>query len=554
MVSPRGLPSRLRRRVALAFGVIVLAACGIAAALVFSRAQNERQAIRDHALSTAVALSFGFDQEVAAVNYLLKGLSTSPALLSGDIKGFYDQLKATPVPDGSWLLLQDLEGQVINTLRPFGTPLPRHTEVPNSQEQINRIRDRRWSVSGRLIGPLTRSTVIALSLRIDGPDGQMKQAITTILAEQRLSALLDEPKIPAGWTKALYDRSFQTIVAMESGRRTLDVPAASALRARLADAGPSTVQDGIVEDVDGRGVPTFVAYRRSGATNWTTVVAVPVSLVNAPVTGVLWQLAGPAAFLFLASGIAAFVTARQVERPLEALSHLVSEAEGEVAQLTEQLLALQEEERQRIARELHNSTAQHIVAADLGLARLESAVSRDPAALKALDDVGALLAKALAELRIFTYLLHPPNLTEDGLRATLEEFSDGFAGRTGLRASVRISGAVDRVPLDVQRTILRVTQEALANVHRHAGASQVHVAAKLSGGHLVLRVRDNGRGIKPTNVTDGRPRLGVGIPGMRARLLQFNGNLKIRTGPWGTSLFAFIPLARSTANDNRLAA
>ena len=86
MVSPRGLPSRLRRRVALTFGVIVLAACGIAAALVFSRAQNERQAIRDHALSTAVALSFGFDQEVAAVNYLLKGLSTSPALLSGDIK------------------------------------------------------------------------------------------------------------------------------------------------------------------------------------------------------------------------------------------------------------------------------------------------------------------------------------------------------------------------------------------------------------------------------------------------------------------------------------
>ena len=124
-------------------------------------------------MSTAVALSFGFDQEVAAVNYLLKGLSTSPALLSGDIKGFYDQLKATPVPDGSWLLLQDLEGQVINTLRPFGTPLPRgahgSSKFPGADHQTT-YRDRRWSVSGRLIGPLTRSTVIALSLRIDGPD------------------------------------------------------------------------------------------------------------------------------------------------------------------------------------------------------------------------------------------------------------------------------------------------------------------------------------------------------------------------------------------------
>ncbi len=101
---------------------VVLAACVVAAALLFSRAQNERQAIRDRALSTAVALSFGFDQEVAAVNYLLKGLSKSPALLSGDIKGFYEQMKATPVPEGSWLILQDLEGQVANTLRPFGDP------------------------------------------------------------------------------------------------------------------------------------------------------------------------------------------------------------------------------------------------------------------------------------------------------------------------------------------------------------------------------------------------------------------------------------------------
>ena len=126
-----GISAPPPRRVALTFTAVVLAACVVAAALLFSRAQNEQQAIRDRALSTAIALSFGFDQEVAAGNALLKGLSSSPALRAGDIKSFYDQLKATPIPDGSWLILQDLDGQVVNTLRPFGAALPRASGFPD---------------------------------------------------------------------------------------------------------------------------------------------------------------------------------------------------------------------------------------------------------------------------------------------------------------------------------------------------------------------------------------------------------------------------------------
>jgi two-component system, NarL family, sensor kinase len=541
--SSRGFPFRLRRRVILAFTAVVVVAFLIAAALVFSRAQGERQAIRDRALSAAVALSFGFDQEVMAVNYLLKGLSTSPALLSDDFKAFYDQMKATPVPEGSWLLLQDLEGQIANTLRPFGTPLPRHTEVPNYQEQIERIRQRRWTVSGRLLGPLTKSTVIALSLRIDGADGQMKQWITTILSDKRLSALLDDQKLPSDWTKVLYDRMFQPIVATRAGQGTLDAPAPAGMRSRLADVGPNSAVDGLLEDVDEQGVPILVAYRRSGVTNWTTVVAVPLAVVNAPVTSVAWQLAGPAAFLLLIAGLAALLTTREVERPLETLSHLVTEAKNEVTQLSDQLLALQEEERRRIARELHDSTAQRIVAANLGLFRLEREIRQNPAALKVLNDIGTLLENALTELRIFTYLLHPPNLADDGLYATLRAFIDGFAGRTGLQASVRLSDAIDETSPEIQRSILRVVQEALANAHRHADASHVHVGARLAAGCLVVRVRDDGRGIPPSEKPEGRPRLGVGIPGMHARLQQFGGDLKIRTGPNGTSLLAYVPLA-----------
>jgi two-component system, NarL family, sensor kinase len=541
-IQPRGYPPRLRGRVALTFTLVVVAASVVAAALLLSNAGNERQAIRDRALSTAVALSFGFDQEVAAVNYLLKGLSTSPALLSGDIKGFYDQMKATPVPDGSWLVLQDLEGQVANTIRPFGTRLPRHSEIPNSEEQIARIRDRGWTVSGRLIGPVTRSTLIALSLRIDGPDGRMKQFVTTILSEKRLAAILGDQTVPIEWTKAVYDRSFQPIVATGAGQEERDIPAPAVLRTRLADVGPNSTMNGVIEGVDERGVAVLVAFRRSGATNWTTTVTVPLAIVEAPVRGVMWQMAGPTALLLLAGGLAALFTARQVERPLQSLSHLVTKAESEVAQLSAQLLALQEEERQRIARELHDSTAQHIVAANLGLMRLTGEIRQNPTALTAIEEIGDLLDKALLELRVFTYLLHPPNLADEGLQATLREFIEGFADRTGLQAQVRMVNKTDDAPPDIQRSILRVVQEALANVHRHAGASRVHVSAKLVRDRLVVRVRDDGRGLPPASGTAGGLRMGVGIPGMHARLRQFGGDLKIRSGPQGTSLLAYVPL------------
>jgi two-component system NarL family sensor kinase len=245
----------------------------------------------------------------------------------------------------------------------------------------------------------------------------------------------------------------------------------------------------------------------------------------------------------LAGGLAALFTARQVERPLQTLSHLVTEAKSEVTQLSEQLLALQEEERQRIARELHDSTAQHLVATNLGLMRLTGEIRHSPAAaLTTCGEIGDLLDRALLELRVFTYLLHPPNLADEGLHATLRAFIEGFAGRTGLQARVRISDAVDHAPPDIQRSVLRVVQEALANVHRHAGASQVDVGAKLVGDRLVVRIRDDGLGMAMAGGAGGRLRMGVGIPGMHARLRQFGGDLKLRTSSKGTSLLAYVPL------------
>lgn len=538
-----GLPPRLRGRLALTFATVILITCIVASVLLFSRARREREVIRERALSTATALSFGFDQAVAAGNALLKGLSSSPALKTGDAKGFYDQLKATPIPDGSWLILQDLDGQVANTLRPFGAPLPRHRDFPTYPEAVNRVRERGWAVSGRM-GSLVKpgTAVIALSLRIDHDDGTMKGFITTILSQDHLGTILRGQDVPEDWLRGLYDRKLQPIVIMRGAEISSRIPMASGLAARLATVSGSETVGGLIEDVDERGVPILVAYRSSGSTNWTSVVAVPLSLVDAPVTAVLRQAAGMAAFLLLAGGLAALFTARQVERPLRALSDQVTGARKQVSELSGQLLALQEDERQRIARELHDSTAQHLVAANLGLASLEGAVSPSPAARKALAEVESLQTKALRELRIFTYLLHPPNLAHDGLQTTLRDFAEGFAGRTGLGARIRIPEEVDDLPPDLQRTILRVVQEALTNVHRHAGASHVSVDARIRSGRLVVCIRDNGHGMAGQNGAEGRIRLGVGVTGMRARLEQFGGGLKIKTCPGGTSVVAVVPV------------
>ncbi|WP_460666786.1 sensor histidine kinase, partial [Kribbella swartbergensis] len=180
--------------------------------------------------------------------------------------------------------------------------------------------------------------------------------------------------------------------------------------------------------------------------------------------------------------------------------------------------------------------------ANLGLAGLEPEVRHSPNGRKVLAEVERLQSEALRELRIFTYLLHPPNLAKDGLQATLRDFAEGFAGRTGLVARIRIPEEVDDLSPELQRAILRVVQEALTNVHRHAGASRVSVDARIRSGRLVVRIRDNGHGMTDRDQPAGPVRLGVGIAGMRARLEQFGGNLRIRSGPGGTSVIAVVPV------------
>jgi len=227
---------------------------------------------------------------------------------------------------------------------------------------------------------------------------------------------------------------------------------------------------------------------------------------------------------------------------------------SDAAQASVNLLSIQEDIQQRIASDLHDSTCQHLIAASLGLMRIRRTMGDPVAAERLCDEVDASIDEALREIRAFAYLLHPQNLTAEGLKATIEHYADGFAARTSLQVTTRILADVDRLPYEKQRSLLRVVQEALTNVFRHAKATEVRIVIGGTSSHFRLTVSDNGRGLQAGRANQAVS-TGVGIPAMRARLEQIGGSLEIRSDSAkhrsGTILCAVFPHALAANRRNR---
>jgi signal transduction histidine kinase len=212
--------------------------------------------------------------------------------------------------------------------------------------------------------------------------------------------------------------------------------------------------------------------------------------------------------------------------------------------LSEHLLTIQEEERRSIAQELHDSTVQHLVAADLGLATLLPHVGRR--GQKAWNDVEDSLAEAMNELRTFSYLMHPPVLRKQGVHHSLQQYIDGFADRSRIACTFRTNN--DKLPQRVQRAVFRIVQEALANVYRHASASKASIELRRVGAHLHVTVTDNGRGMDARREPHKPHRPGIGIRGIRMRLNQLGGWLRIsRPQTGGTRIHAVLPVSTRVA-------
>lgn len=208
-------------------------------------------------------------------------------------------------------------------------------------------------------------------------------------------------------------------------------------------------------------------------------------------------------------------------------------AERQVSNLTERLLDIQEEERRRIALELHDSTSQHLAAVQLGLTALAQGRATD----QTLADMREELKEAHREIRTLSYLLHPPRLAAERLEATLRQFAHGFQRRSGADVVLNLEGGVDEMPFRVQRAVFRVVQEALANAHKHGRARRILVQLSRSADGLRVEVVDNGHSPHLQIVP------GIGVPGMEARIERFGGALTVTPGRSGTTVSAFIPAA-----------
>jgi signal transduction histidine kinase len=226
--------------------------------------------------------------------------------------------------------------------------------------------------------------------------------------------------------------------------------------------------------------------------------------------------------------------------------HGHEQAEQAVHALSGRLLQLQDEERRRIARELHDITAQNVSAITLNLVRLGQLLPNgDERPRKILAESLALGEESLREIRTLSYLLHPPMLDELGLTKALEWYLDGFAKRSGIQVNLTAAPGLGRLPAEVETTLFRVMQESLTNIHRHSGSSTAAVALRRDTSTVTLEIRDEGHGMAPPS-SAGRD-LGVGIRGMHERLRQFGGRLEIDTGAQGTTVRAVLPLGGNGA-------
>jgi signal transduction histidine kinase len=223
-------------------------------------------------------------------------------------------------------------------------------------------------------------------------------------------------------------------------------------------------------------------------------------------------------------------------------------AEQSLVELTGRLLKLRDEEQRRIARELHDSVGQLLVAMSMNHNRALAEKQLSPLAARAISENTALLAQVSREIRTISHLLHPPLLDEVGLAPGVRDYLEGFAERSRMKVRFEIAEDFGRLPRDLETALFRIVQEGLTNVHRHSDSRTVTIRIVRSSDEVSVAIADAGRGISKQKICEieaGRAP-GVGLRGMRERVRQLGGSFKIRSTDKGTVVVTRLPLDNRT--------
>ena len=217
-------------------------------------------------------------------------------------------------------------------------------------------------------------------------------------------------------------------------------------------------------------------------------------------------------------------------------------AEEAARRLSGRILSLQDDERRRIARGLHDSLGQYLAALKMNLDVFRTS-KNDQAKLA--SDCAEIVDKCLNETRTISHLLHPPLLDEAGFDSAARWYVDGFSQRSGIKVNLNLPQKLSRMHRDVEVALFRAVQECLTNVHRHSGSSVVDVRLSLSAKQIRLEIKDDGRGIpqeRLRSLNQGAADAGVGLAGMRERIRELGGSLEIRSERAGVTVIVRIPI------------
>jgi len=218
-------------------------------------------------------------------------------------------------------------------------------------------------------------------------------------------------------------------------------------------------------------------------------------------------------------------------------------ANANLRQLSARLIQMQDEERRRIARELHDSVGQLLAAISMNISAVRS-TSLTPVAAKAAAENAKLIDQISREIRTISHLLHPPLLDDVGLASALRWYVEGFSQRSKITVQLDVPSTIGRLDKDMEIAVFRVIQECLTNVHRHSGSDSASVRIAHEDGKIQVEIEDAGKGIplEMREAISSSGRLGVGFRGMRERIAQLGGVLEVQSTGTGTLVKATLPL------------
>jgi signal transduction histidine kinase len=242
----------------------------------------------------------------------------------------------------------------------------------------------------------------------------------------------------------------------------------------------------------------------------------------------------------LRAKVKVFADLHRKTRQLETLNR-------EMLRLSHQMITLQDEERRRMAREMHDGLGQDLVAAKMLVDTIRVAEASEKA-----TEASQLIGNALRQVRSISHLLHPPQLDEAGLCAAIRWYLEGVTKRSGIQTFLEVPPDFPRLSTELETALYRIVQEALTNIFRHSGAQNAWVTLLVDDTQVSVKVLDNGKGITEQIAGFFPGSVGVGVSGMRQRVREFGGELRLQRANPGTLLEAIVPMsaaARATAQN-----